>query len=237
MRNQGGSAPPKQPLWEIRIVAWAEAQVRAVVVVALQESLHQPLAEWEVLRAIVCPAQALFPYRPVEALNVSLLVLLVWPGNPMSLAVGQHPLCKGLIELTTPVCLDQSHCSIEAACHRLIKECTPIGSAESRRHQDVRFLGVDVDAGECKQPSKHDGVHLHYLARAASGRHRPTAMVLLPLGADYVLLPKNLIYLGHRQMHPVFPFQEVGYLLPTASRLSLSDGPYPAPHQRGHLPF
>ena len=134
--------------------------------IAMEELLHQFEAVGKVLKGIAVPAEAFLAHSAIEALDESLLVLLVRAGNTMSLAVGWSPLGEGSFELWTPIRLDQFHPPVEASVHSLFQEGVAVSSGQGGSQQDVRLSGEYVDAGEGEQPSKHHRVHLDHLARA-----------------------------------------------------------------------
>ena len=56
--------------------------------ITFQERFYHLLTLWQVLKAIILPAQAFFSHRSVEALDVWLLVLALRSGNNYDLATG-----------------------------------------------------------------------------------------------------------------------------------------------------
>ena len=136
---------PRRPAKPMVEVPLEELLCQYLLALIMNSSLH----------SIISQAQDdSLTHRGVGALNVSLLALLVRPRYPMPLTVGQHPVCEDLLELTAPVRLDQLHPGIEAPCHSLFQEGTPLGGRQRRRQQDVRLLGVDVYGGEGKHASE-----------------------------------------------------------------------------------
>src|SRR3990172_4277293 len=97
-----------------------------MVMIPLQKGIHRSLTAFPVLGRIASPAKAFLPHCAVEALNVSLLILLVGPCDPMASTVGLHPLQERLLELTAPIGLDEPYVAAKAPGHSLFQEGTAV---------------------------------------------------------------------------------------------------------------
>ena len=54
--------------------------------ISLEKRFHHFRAFLQVTDGVILPAQAFFPQCTVEALDVGLLILAVWPGYPVTMA-------------------------------------------------------------------------------------------------------------------------------------------------------
>ena len=95
----------------------------AMVVVALQKGFHSGEQACLIFRFILAPTQAFFAFfshGAVEALDVRLLVFLVWSGNAVPAAVVPHLQSKLGFKLTTAISLHDLHKAIKAPPHAAI---------------------------------------------------------------------------------------------------------------------
>ena len=66
------------------------------------------------LHPVLGPTQTFSPYRPIKALDKSLLVLLVGPSHTVAGAIGPYALQEYLLKLAATISLDELHVPIEA---------------------------------------------------------------------------------------------------------------------------
>ena len=182
----------------------------------------------QLLSAVRALAQTFFAQRPVEAFNRGLLVLLVWPGNAMPIAIVPHMRRTRAFELRPPIGLDHLDVSGKAPGHGGPQEGHIIVAGERRPQQDICFLGVNIDSRKGEEVPKCDGIALDH--RSSPRRHRDGAplLILAPLGADDVFLRENLIELQDREPDRILPLQEIRDLLPTALMLAGAQRPHQA---------
>src|SRR3989344_6575579 len=89
-------------------LAWGhhrQREMRLHVVVDIEEFPDLFLKDWPVLLPVLVMSCALFPERPIEALDEGLLVLLVRTGIPVPFAVEEDFLVAFRLELMTAVAL------------------------------------------------------------------------------------------------------------------------------------
>ncbi len=193
--------------------------------VTFQECLDPPKKPRFILRFVFPPAQTLLSQSAVEALDMSLFVLLVWPRNAVQFAVAPSQAGKLGLEFRTSVSLHDLRKSIEASSHTAMKKGRSILCGKSWAQQDVNFSAEDVDSCKSKQPTEGHSIHLNDLPWRRRQRHFPPRVVPLAFGAENVLLSQNLVDLGHADLHGVLPFQEVSDFLPAAMLFPLPDRP------------
>lgn len=107
--------------------------------IALQERLDLARELRQFLGLVLGPAQALASDRAIEALNKALLVLLVWPCDPVLTAELRHRAGKLRLKLRAAVGLDGLHKAVEPAREREPQERFPVCRFEAGTEQNIGF--------------------------------------------------------------------------------------------------
>ena len=178
------------------------------------------------------PAQAFLPHRTVEAFDIGLLVLTIRPGNTMTVTEGCNVSLEISLEFRPAVGLDKVDVVIEASRHASLEKRETISSGQFWCQEDICFPGIDVDGGEGKETTEVDSIHLHHFPRAGSPGYRSSCVILLPAGANDILLGQYLVNLGYGEMDTVFQFEKILNLLPAALHLPLPYLPDPSLYYR-----
>ena len=106
-----------------------------------EKRFYQSCAFLDFAGPVVMPAQAFLPYSAIEAFNIGLLILAIWPGNTVSVAKGWYCSEEISLEFRSAVGLDKVNMVIEASCHALVKEAQSVFSGKFRCQEDIRFPG------------------------------------------------------------------------------------------------
>src|SRR3989338_2794750 len=116
------------------------------------------------LRKLICsilhPSKTFFPDRSIETLNIRLLVLLVWTGNTVSIAILMDMGFEFLFELRTTIGLEEPHMSMKTPLHASLQELVPIGCGERWCDEYICLPRANIHPRECKQLSKINRIHL-----------------------------------------------------------------------------
>jgi hypothetical protein len=152
----------------------------------------------------------------MEAFNIGLLVLLVGTANAMPVTIRASVLRKGSFELWTPISLQHLNASHKAPTHGRLQKDGPIVTGECGPEHDIGLFGVNIDSRKGEDVAERHGIHLNERPGAGRLRNGPPLLVLVPLGADHILLCQNLIDLGDREPDMMLSLQKIRDLLPTA---------------------
>ena len=150
--------------------------------IPVEKLLDKLCALEKLIRPIFGPPQTLFSYGSIETFNVGLFVFLVGTGNPVPVTKLVDMGFEFLLELRTTIGLEQAHVSPKSSVHALLQEPVSVGCRECWSHENIYLSGTDIHAGEGKQVSKVNRIHLDDLSWLSGHRNGSSHLIFLPFG-------------------------------------------------------
>ena len=156
--------------------------------ISLEKGFYHLFTFFQIAQAVLVPAETFFSHGTVKALDVGLFILTVGSSNPVTITEHGYILEKVSLKFWPAISLDKVSVPVKSSPHALEKKPGPVFGSQRRRQQDIGLFGEDIDSGEGVNATEVHRIHLHYLSRYTGFRYQPSLFVLLPPGADDVLL-------------------------------------------------
>lgn len=203
-------------------LAWGhhrEGEMGLHVVVEIKESPDLFLKNGSVLLPVLVMPNTLLTERPIEALDVALLVLLVGTGIPVAFTVEENFLMAFGLELRASVTLPNDEASETDS--SAPETSLPFARGQRFSHLDIGFSGERIDRRVCEEFPEIHSVALPDMPSLLCSRHLSSrVVVLLPPLPEDKMSPQCPIDTRETHISPVFLPEPEPDLLPTPAILS-----------------